>query len=255
MLERKNELVLDGSLDGASEQRQAMSMMNGATVGPEGIPDAADLDMISMKSGRSFNHGTLLLLMVFVIAAGTIWAMRMSQGELTLSSATKQLEAKVEAALSKLSAPNSRGDAAKSNLNKLFQDTDQIVAVFSDDPATHQVPISHVQKNPFYIHIRRELPKTKDTPKGPSQEELERNRKLTMLEKEFDSLKLQSVIDGGRTPVAVINGELLQTGEVIGSFRIKSIQAKLLKVELVNPLKSYTLKMDTRAENDPRRRR
>ena len=34
-----------------------------------------------------------------------------------------------------------------------------------------------------------------------------------------------SVIDGGRVPVAVINGELLQTGELIGSFRIKSIQA------------------------------
>lgn len=232
-----------------TDEPQSLSLLGGVA-GGDGGTDAADLDLNSLSAGgKVLNNGTMLLLMIFVVAAGTIYAMRVTQGDITVGAAAKSIEAKVEQALAKLTKPEAldpNDPLLKENLVTLFKDTDEIVSTFSTDPSRHQVPINYVQKNPFYLPTRPKVVAPK--PVSANKAEEDRLEALKNLENEFKGLQLQTVMQG-RVPVAIINGELVQPGQMIGSFKVKSIKASELLVELENPLKNYTLSMTAKADD------
>jgi hypothetical protein len=76
-----------------------------------------------------------------------------------------------------------------------------------------------VQKNPF------EMPKVEEATQQVDTTDRERQLMLQKLDREFKTLKLQSIMLGQRK-IAVINGELKQVGQAVGSFRIEAIDGR-----------------------------
>jgi len=238
----------DNQTSDADETSKALSLMGGV-VRPEGLPEADDFSSIDKaKSNRKFlSQGTMLILIVFVIAAGTLYGMRLSNHIDGPSAHIKTMEAKVDQALAKLSAPQglAKNDALQpANIKKLFEDTDQIVSMFSADLTQRQVPIRFVKKNPFVLPVFQSVREESDAYDAEDSAKAEQKR-IRMLKQELGHYELQSIMQGSR-PVAVINGELVQPGQRIGSFKLIAIHNR--SVELQNGGTNFTLTMENQAD-------
>lgn len=230
------------------DEPQSIPLMGGVAR-PEGIPEATDLDLDSGASpSRSVSAGTLIILGVLVVAAGSLYAMRLSQQDLAAgTAAAKDVEAKVEQALAKLTQPQAMAPddpLAKRNLDALFRDTDSIISMFASDMTKRQVPIDYVQKNPFVMPLTRE-PEPVVAPNGMPAPVVERrdDGRLKKIQAEVKELKLQTVMEG-RVPVAIINGGFVQVGQKVGSLVLKSLDSKTRSVELEWENQTFKLTME-----------
>jgi len=226
---------------------QTMSLLGGVAR-PEGMPEGDELTT-GPGGGGLLNQGTILIGIVTLIAAGSLYAMRLSQGDLSQDTATKQVEAKIEQALAKLTQPGAMAASdplSQQNIEALFQDTDSIINMFSTDFTEHQVPAQLIKKNPFAIASTRRA----DEPPPPDKAEQERLRKLRALATELKGFELQSVMRGA-VPVAVISGEFYRRGDRMGSFVVEQIEP--LKVSVVAEGQRFELKIDDQPQ--PGRRR
>lgn len=223
----------------AAEEERQMSLMGGV-VGPEGLPEASDLDF-ETKPKRSISQGTLLLLGVLVVAGGGLYLMRFSQGNVNNANA-KAVEAKIEQALAKLAQPAGLAPddpLAKNNLNALFKDTNSIIAMFASDPSQRQVPIDYVKKNPFALEQAK---KPEPTAENPTPTPTRDNGARKKLAAEAQDLKLQTVMKGRAGSIAVINGQFIQVGQKFQSFTVKSIEGMAVELEAGGEV--FTLKME-----------
>jgi hypothetical protein len=207
---------------------QTMPLLGG-TMNPD---QAMDLDAelpVNVGGGRRW---TLLVGLVFVIAAGSLYLMRKTQTELFAGEAAAELESKIDEALA--------GNliAAKDDA----QNTDEIVSMFSTDPARQQVPLQYVQRNPFILPTPppTEAPAEPAAP-SPTDEAQRRAQRVAELKMEIARLKLQTVMQG-RFPMAIINGEIVKVGQKLGSFRIDKITER--SVELSAGEYQVTLHME-----------
>jgi hypothetical protein len=196
--------------------------------------------------GKVLNKGSLLILLLFVVAAGVLYAMRARHNSGAASVGNKEAEAKIEQKLVQLTMPGgiAPGDSmSQASLAALFKDTDAIVRRFSADPTERLVPIEQVKKNPFVLPVYESaagpvaapVAQAQTTKKPPKVDE------GAKLEQELKGLKLTSVMTG-RTRVAVINSQFLQEGQKIGSFTVKSITST--GVTLESNGKAFPLSMD-----------
>jgi len=233
--------MIGGSDASTDETAQAMSLMGGI-VGPEGLPELEQIGGQTPKARRRLlTQGTMLILVVFVIAAGTLYGMRLSQRHEGPSAQVKSAEAKIDQALAKLSNPTGVGkdDPLQSgNIDKLFQDTDSLVSVFSADMTARQVPAQFVKKNPFVFPVFQSVPMPGED--RQAQEEKSKKARLSKLQGELDRLELQSIMQGAR-PVAVINSELVQPGQTVNGFTVKAIHDFWVQMEAEGEL--FTLRM------------
>lgn len=164
------------------------------------------------------SHTTLLVVVVAIVAAGSLFLMRASQGELTSSAEVQEIESKIADALNKLNNPKllPAGDPLLTeNLNTLLAPTDEITAIFQHDVRDQQVPIDQVKKNPFALAMADNSPDTTVDTRQP-------DRALEQLKNEVKSLDLQSIMLGARN-IAVIGGEFYKRGDKLGSFTITEI--------------------------------
>ena len=208
------------------ESERTMSLMGGVV---EGLPEAGGADFDEPPKRKSLSHGTLLVLGAMLVGGGSLYAMRATQGGEDAGS--KEVEARIEQALAKLSNPASMGKddpLSPQNINGLFKDTDAIVESMSFDLTARQVPIEFVKQNPFVLPIEKSAVAAKGDvkPVVDRRDEVRRKKLAT----EFKDLKLQTVMDG-RVPIAIINGQLLQSGQTIGSFTVKSIYGTNVQLE------------------------
>lgn len=164
------------------------------------------------------SHTTLLVVAVAIVAAGSLFLMRATQGELTNSAEALEIESKIADALNKLNNPSllPEGDPLQAeNLKTLLESTDDMTAIFEHDVRDQQVPIEQVKKNPFSIAMEENgegaVPDTRQT-----------NRALEQLQIEASSLDLQSIMLGARN-IAVVGGEFYKRGDKLGSFTITEI--------------------------------
>lgn len=237
-----------------SDQDAKTTPLIGGVVGPEGLPEAALSGVTEAKSPRRvFTQGTMLMLMVCVIAAGTLYAMRLSQRSVRPSEETKDIEAKIDMALAKLSAPEAvaKIDPLRpDNVRKPLDETEDVVSMLSADVTGRQVPPRFVQKNPFVLPEFRPVA----VPQSEQDDALEQARRdrLTKLERELDQFELQSVMRGSR-PVAVISGQLVQTGHGVGSFTVKKIHDMSVDLECDGHVLS--LRIADQRDHDQRDRR
>ena len=108
-----------GQQGGAAEgdQTQSMSLLGGVAR-PEGLPEA-DTNGIENAdgsgAGRAISQGTVLVIVVAVIAAGSIYAMRLTQGKIA-NERGAQVEAKME------------------EICERVEGTDAIIGTYADTP-------------------------------------------------------------------------------------------------------------------------
>ncbi|GAB4194724.1 MAG: hypothetical protein Kow00105_08980 [Phycisphaeraceae bacterium] len=204
----------------ASEDEEALSMtLSGIGRGGSG-PIDGELPSPEPQSGGILSHTTLLVVIVAVIAAGSLYLMRATQGSLTSSKDVEDIEAKIANALNKLNKPAllTDGDPLQAeNLAALFSPTDEATAIFEHDVREQQVPIEQIKKDPFSLTFADESQTT-------AQQDTTHNndRRFAKLKDELDKFDLQSIMLGARN-IAVIGGEFYKKGDRLGSFTITDI--------------------------------
>jgi hypothetical protein len=229
------------------DEAPTMPLMTDASVRPEGMPDPADFESVDSAGGNRFaNQGTVLLVLILAIATGTIFVMRQGQKDRGPSASDATAEAEVATALAKLSEAGKLGPddpLLPANLKGLV-DTKSILSAFSRDHVQKQVPVEFLRKNPFSMPVAEPEPGNIIAPVAEGARPDATNEKLKL---EFGDLVLQSVMGGAR-PIAIINQKMLQIGQKIGSFTVKSIAGT--SVELESQGWTFMLKMDTKIEPD-----
>lgn len=247
------DMVDNEEANAAKETGGALSLMSGVT--PEGLPEAEIFGLDGKTNKRKFlNQGTMLILVVSVVAAGTLYGMRISQREAAPSADTKQAEKKIDQALARLAKPkavSANDPLMPQNIKQLFDNTEKVVSVFSEDLTQRQVPVNFVKKNPFVLPTFKSV-----TPNGTSQEdraaEAARHKLKMQIEKELRTLELQSVMQGAR-PVAIISGELAQPGQRIGRFKVKKIGNVSVDLEYKDEI--FRIVMEEKPQKSGRSRR
>lgn len=224
-----------------------------------GDPNAMTLNMIAGDGGgdvtgfedfsppkKSGSTGMLVLLLAVVVGGGALWAMRMAGSDEPVAAGGTEAEQKIEAALQRLSAQQGDGsadatEATRHALDMLFKDTDEVIAMFANDPTRNQVGLEDLQKNPFKLLVPRSESDS-DEPEATPVDEAERARqqRLAELENERSRLKVQSVLTGDPS-VAVINDRVVQVGDEVGSFTVSSIGQQGVRLSAEG--QTFTLKL------------
>ncbi|MCC7146464.1 MAG: hypothetical protein IT443_08460 [Phycisphaeraceae bacterium] len=230
----------------AKESGESQDLEPGIAGRPEDMPEAEEF-----SSGRgglpSINQGTLLIVLIAAVGAGSLYAMRLSRTDFGAGAGSK-VEARIEQALAKLTRPevlDPNDPLLKKNLNTLFQDTDAIVEMFSTNPADHQVPINMVKKNPFRPQSAK-VATTGNDDSALAERELEKRK--AALVGEARKLKLNSIV-GGRVPMALINSDLCREGSTVGIFKVRKIRTDELAVELESAGMLFVLRMESNSGN------
>lgn len=216
---------------GSDEQPKTMSLMSGVA-GGSGAGGLSDADLMGVDAGRGkrLSQSSLVVIVVAVVAAGSLYLMRLTQGDLSAGGTAGDVEIKIEEALAKLTQPaalSADDPLQKKQLEALFSDTDTIVAMFAADLSAHQVPVEYVKKNPFHLAATE--------PMGPGVIPVDTTsrdhaRRVAALQKQLDKLSLQTIMVSGNRNVAVIDGEFYQPGQSVGEFTIVSMDALTVRL-------------------------
>ena len=216
---------------------------------PDGLD--SDIDYQSMGEGsKIFNKSTMLIVTVILIAAGALYAMRISQGDGKQSEDVRKSEAKIEQLMTQLKSADALGgnhSLAKGSIDKLMNDAEFIISQLDVDPSKRQVPIEFTKKNPFYLFMERPVEAVATKAAEPNAEEKKQAELMKKLEGDLGRFKIQSILPNGRKPVAIIDGKIVQVGETIGSFKVKEIQK--LAVILEAEGKEFTLSIESDPNN------
>lgn len=212
---------------------------------PLGLDDPAfGADAIggTRGGGASKSKTPLILVAVLLVAAGTLYGMRMTGGIEKSDTTTAEAEKKIEDALRQLTGgtkTTASDPLVKRNLDELFRDTEDVIALFGDDPTKNQVELENVKKNPFELIVMRK--ETKDsTAQAVAAIDKVKAKRLEELKKELATFKLQSIMSG-KVALAVIDGKVVREGESVGSFQITSISPYGVRLAAEGNL--YTLSM------------
>lgn len=210
-----------GPAETHDEEPKTLSLLSGVGAGASPATEAELLES-SGGGGKKVGQGAVVLGVVAVVAAGSLYLMRAAQGSIN-TAGPAAAEAKIEEVLAKVSkrenlAPESA--LRTENVEKLFQDTDAVVAMFATNVTEKQVPLQYIKKNPFQI---ADAPATKH--EGPAQDvgAFAKTQRLKALQAELGKYKLYSVMSGPRS-VAVINGDFYQERQKLGGFVITKIE-------------------------------
>jgi hypothetical protein len=229
---------------GSADQSDRTLSLLGGVARPEGMEAADALDAELNGPGGKFsaiNRGTMLLLVVIVLAVGTLYLMRMGHDKLNSGGLAADVEARINAAIDKLNSSDVT-DPANPNkmITEVLDETGPLIRAFEQD--THQqVPIEFVKQNPFHIERSKKIDPVVTTDTSALEAERARERRLKELHKQFEAMRLTSVVLGAR-PLAIIDNELYQPGSAIGDFKVKSIDE--LSVVLVADGDQWGLKLN-----------
>jgi len=232
------------------DEGKTLSLLGGIA-GPEGLPEA-NADSFGKRAGSGISSGTLLVAIVAIVGVGGLFAMiQLGKKDVNVSGAVAEHEAKIDTALARLSSPqatNADDPIRPENMASLFDSTEAVVSMFTADVSDRQVPLQFLKKNPFLLPIEKKDPTTPKIGVDPSIEaarlERERMQRMAKLEAEVRKLDLQSVVSSSRTPLAIINGEIMKTGTEVGSFTITSISG--MSVELTAGDDQFTLSLESK---------
>jgi len=210
---------------GADPMDEAPEQDSAAAVAIE-LLGGATVDQITPEKRKRVPDSAILLMFVVAIAAGGLYFMR----QMGLGSTLQFDNVRIDYPLEGIGADGDEG--------KILADL--------RDTAFEQVPLSHVQKNPFQLaddgHLVAELP-TNDL--SVSAEEAQRRREAEqrrqMIVRAYADLELNGVLLGG-TPVARISGKTVRVGDVVeGFFKVTSISSREVGLEADGAM--YTLSL------------
>lgn len=239
--------------DDSTNEPQSLSLLGGVVDG-DTLPEAGDADFeMSKPAGSSAVGGTILLIaLVVVLGAGGIYAMSLRNNGIIGGMTSPETESKMREFLARITADKMSGRSTQDEFNATTEIPDEILQVFELDPTQKQVPIDFVKKNPFERTQKVAAQETNTDTQNHNNVQREAERQRQRLQKELAGLELQSVI-GGRRPVAMINGDLVQKNQRIGSFIVADIRD--MKVYLKAGETVFELAMDDPETDNPNVRR
>ena len=213
-----NELNEDQNALIPQDNDEPMSMTLSGIGRGDGMQETGYEEGMTEVGSGLLSHTTLLIVAVAIVAAGSLFLMRASQGELVSSAEVQEIQSNIDNALNRLNNPSllPEGDPLLTeNLSTLLASTDEFAAIFQHDVRDQQVPIDQVKKNPFAIALV-------DNGQGTVPDTRQTDRALEQLVIEAGTLDLQSIMLGSRN-IAVISGEFYKRGDKLGSFTITEI--------------------------------
>jgi hypothetical protein len=203
------------------DEQEPLSMtLSGIGRGGAGPGEAGYESSAPESGGGLLSHTTLLVAVVAIVAAGSLYLMRASQGSLASSKDVQDIEAKIATTLNRLNKPALLPDGdplQAANLAALLAPTEDVTAIFEHDVREQQVPIEQVKKDPFSLAFADDAQNTsaQDTAK-------DNDRRFAKFNEELRKLDLQSIMAGSRN-IAVIGGEFYKKGDKVGSFTVTNI--------------------------------
>lgn len=207
-----------------------------------GETDFSFLDAAAAKPAKRSLGGVGMVLLVVAIGAAALYGMRLANNHVNKPDpGAAAAEKKIDLALAKLAGE--KGAKKGHKFTDVLHDTDQIIAMFASDPASRQVDVQHLQKNPFEMFPGSGTAKTVSATTDDAAH-AERLRRLRM---ELEQLKLQSVLSGNGSGFAVISGKVVREGGSIGSFVVTSIAGSTVKLSADG--NTYTLAMAQPSED------
>lgn len=221
----QDDMTATGEQVPMDDEPKQLTLMGGVAQGGGG--DAFDPAVVDAQAPRNFlSQNALLLLVVALVAAGTIYAMGLTQGDLINQSVPSDAEARIEQAITQLTQQEAAqaSPLQQQNLRRLFDETEDIVKMFTSDRTEHQVPLAYVQKNPFQmvkpVVEEPEVAAAVDDGRAAR----EREQMMNRLRNEAQRLRLEMISSGARGWVAMINGDFVQVGSKVGSFEVVKIE-------------------------------
>ena len=217
--------VLDDAAPEEEAHPQSLSLLTGiggaSNAGPTfGVPAENEKKKLATQSA-------LIIGIISVVAFGALLGMRTFTSPVVAHGATAETDAFIETVdirLANIGQMDAADPLHPAAMRALFADTDTIIAQIRADPTAKQVPIDQVAKNPFAMHVEEEIIVAEQVDQA-ALDAAARAATLKDLYTEFDGIELQSVV-AGRRPVAVIEGELYQVGDTLGSFTIAAINQR-----------------------------
>ena len=222
--------------EGGVEEPKSMTL-SGISRG-DAPPDEMFLED-TPKRNNLLSHSAVLIGVVLVVAVGSIFIMRASQGEFTTSDDVKEIEAKITNTLDRLNKPSllKEDDPLRAdNLKSLLTSTEDVTAIFDHDVREQQVPIEEVKKDPFSLALKE------SDAQNVSDDKPKVDQSLSKLKAELKKLDLQSIMMGARN-IAVIGGEFYKQGDQVGNFSITQIDK--LTVHLQSAGHAFELHLET----------
>ncbi len=214
---------------GEDEEEQMSMTLSSIGRGDGGIGEEGYVSESAAGRGGLLSNTTLLIVVVAVVAAGSLYLMRATQGDLSASQELQEIEAKIDTTLNRLNVPSllPAGDPLLAeNLSALLTPTEDAASIFNHDVRDQQVPIEDVKKDPFSLALDNN---TLDV-SGVNNAADQFDRKVAKYREELHKLDLQSIMLGSRR-IAVIGGEFYQQGDSLGSFRITGIEKFTVHLE------------------------
>jgi hypothetical protein len=209
----------------------------------DGLESSMGVGAATGPAKKKINEGMLLLAVVLAVAAGVLFLMRKT-GAATIDQSLAAVELKIEQALAQAGVVNGASPAGDAKgLEAFLRNSDDVVALFLNDPSNKQVAPENLKKNPFYRLIA--LKPSDDKPQivqTMTAEQREQQLRQQQLRAEVSMLQLQTVMQG-RTPIAVISNRVVREQETLGSFTVVAIEPR--SVVLAADGNSYRLTMKT----------
>ena len=208
-------------VEGGEEEQMSMTLSSIGR-GDGGAIEEEYAGQTETGRGGLLSNTTLLVVIVAVVAAGSLYMMRATQGDMSSSQELQEIEAKIATTLNRLNKPSllTSGDPLLSeNLSALLTPTEDAASIFEHDVREQQVPIEEVKKDPFSLSIADNTLEASSVNNAADQ----LGRKLAKYNEELDTLDLQSIMVGNRY-IAVIGGEFYKQGDRLGSFSITGIE-------------------------------
>ncbi len=194
-------------------------------VGDMNGEDAAFDPLAGASDSRRFRSGSIVLVIVIVIAGGGLWFMRSLSNVSGAAGAISEIEKSIEGFLSSrdpkgnIKAAKSRGEA-------------DVLRVINESYSDKFVPLNSVQRNPFILPGENEskivTPITGDEPAEVlARARVQRHREI---ESASSRLSVKSIIMSN-SPLANVSGMIVRVGDEIApegsevTFRVMAITA------------------------------
>lgn len=214
---------------GADDEEQMSMTLSSIGRGDGGIGDEGYISEPDSGRGGLLSNTTLIIAVVAVVAGGSLYLMRATQGDLSSSAELQEIEAKISTTLSRLSSPSllpSGDPLVAENLTALLTPTVDPASIFENDVRDQQVPIEKVKKDPFSLAMVDNTLEASSVNNAADQ----LGRKLAKYQEEIEKMDLQSIMLGNRN-IAVIGGEFYKHGDRLGSFSITAIEKFTVHLE------------------------
>jgi preprotein translocase subunit SecG len=202
--------------DGQNQTPAAAQAQNAENQQNSGLCQQDDFLTVS-GHGKKLRQSTMMLGILFAVAAVMVWFMVKKTTPTTASAATNEDQTQLETALAQLNTMQTEMDTQM----------DSVVGRFYQFSNVDQVEVDQLKKNPF----ERELGKAKKQSDAQKMAESELSYIREKAQRQAAELELWSITSTPKGKCCMLNDKLLYVGESINGMTVKTIGEKTVTLE------------------------